>query len=345
MSATIRDVAEKAGVSPSTVSKAMNSSGAVSEETRRKILKAAHALGYRLNARARNFATRATYQMAFLADFPYDAAFVNPHLFEIMRGVQNTLDKNGYAMVMKHLCARDAAAYVEQAWSQRMVDGFVLHMSVMTKKLSDYISREGIAHIVIGKPNFPNRLCWIDTDNCLSGELAARHLAGLGFTRFCFVGGRADDMISWRRLKGVRRALQEMNLLLPHDRVLQSQSTLSDGARSLKKLLRMKPRPQAVICANNPIALGLMQALQARGLRVPEDLSLIAFDSYPFSLFTEPKMTVVDVNMYEMGQEAGRLVLQKLRNPSTMIQAYITAPALVLRGTTCPAGETEKQRL
>lgn len=334
MPATIRDVAQKAGVSPSTVSKAMNGSGAVSEETRRRVHQAARALGYQPNARARNFATRATYQMAFLADFPFDAAFVNPHLFEIMRGVQHTLDKQGYAMVMKHLSSKEAIAYVEQAWTQHGVDGFVLHMSVVTKKLSAYISRENIPHIVIGKPNFDNRLCWIDTDNCLSGELAARHLAEQGYRSFCFVGGRADDMISWRRLQGVRHALQEMGLELPHEKVLQSQSTLADGARAMKKLLRMKTRPQAVICANNPIALGLMQALQARGIRIPQDMALIAFDSYPFSMFTDPPMTVVDINMYEMGQEAGRLVLQKLRHPSTQIQTYITTPTLVRRGTT-----------
>ena len=334
MSATIRDVAKKAGVSPSTVSKAMNGSGAVSEGTLQKIKQAAKALGYQPNALARNFATRATYQMAFVAEFPFDAAFVNPHLFEIMRGVQHTLDKNGYAMVMKHLSSKDTLSYVEQAWTQHIVDGFVLHMSVMTKKLSAYISRESIPHIVIGKPNFDNRLCWIDMDNCLSGELAARHLAELGYRVFCFVGGRADDMISWRRLQGVRHALQESGLELPHENVLQSQSLLSDGARAMKKILRMDPRPQAVICANNPIALGLMQSLQSKGIRIPEDMALMTFDSYPFSLLTEPPMTVVDVNMYEMGQEAGRLVLQKLRHPATQIQTYITTPTLVRRGTT-----------
>lgn len=115
----------------------------------------------------------------------------------------------------------------------------------------------------------------------------------------------------------------------------------NDGAGPIRQavsitLLRMKPRPQAVICANNPIALGFMQALQAKGIRVPEDLALITFDSYPFSLFTDPPMTVVDINMYEMGQEAGRLVLQKLRHPATQIQTYITTPTLVYRGTTAP---------
>lgn len=334
MACTIRDVARKAGVSPSTVSKALNESGAVSEETARKIRQAASALGYRPNARARNFATRQTYQIAFLADFPFDAAFVNPHIFEIMRGVCHTLDKRGYQMTMKHIASKDAAAFVDDVWRQRMADGFVLHASVMTKKLAALISREEIPHIVIGKPNFDSRLCWIDTDNGLSGEMAAKHLADAGYREIAFVGGRADDMTSWRRLQGVRQGLNERGIELVHDRVLQSQSTLADGTRAAKKLLRMKPRPEAVICANNPIALGLMQALLAKDIRIPEDMALIAFDSYPFSMFTEPQMTVVDVNMYEMGQEAGRLILKKTRHPGTQIQSYITNPVLVSRGTT-----------
>ncbi|MBQ4620541.1 MAG: LacI family DNA-binding transcriptional regulator [Clostridia bacterium] len=342
MSATIRDVALKAGVSPSTVSKALNESGAVSEETYRKIKQAAAQLGYRPNARARNFATKSTYQIAFLADFPFDAAFVNPHIFEIMRGVGHTLNKNGYQMTMRHMSSKDAAAFVEGAWQQRMADGFVLHASVMTKKLSSIISREEIPHIVIGKPNFDNRLCWIDTDNGLSGEIAARHLAQMGYREIAFVGGRADDMTSWRRLQGVRQGLSESGIELLHDHVLQSQSTLADGARAAKKLLRMKPRPDAVICANNPIALGLMQALMAKGIEIPKNMALITFDSYPFSMFTEPQMTVVDVNMYEMGQEAGRLVLKKLKHPGTQIQTYITTPELVQRGTTANKKENAK---
>ena len=334
MSATIRDVAHRAGVSPSTVSKALNESGAVSEETMKKIKQAAAQLGYRPNARARNFATKSTYQIAFLADFPFDAAFVNPHIFEIMRGVGHTLNKNGYQMTIRHITSKDATAFVDETWQQRMADGFVLHASVMSKKLSSIISREKIPHIVIGKPNFDNRLCWIDTDNGLSGEMAARHLAQMGYREIAFVGGRADDMTSWRRLQGVRQGLSENGIELLHDHVLQSQSTLADGLRAAKKLLKMKPRPDAVICANNPIALGLMQALMAKGVQIPGDMALIAFDSYPFSMFTEPQMTVVDVNMYEMGQEAGRLAFKKLKHPGTQIQTYITTPELILRGTT-----------
>ena len=112
----------------------------------------------------------------FLADFPFDAAFVQPHLFEIMRGVQHTLDKDGYELIMKKATAKEANTIVENAYGQHQADGFVLHMSVVTQKLATLLSKELIPHIVIGKPGFTTRMCWIDTDNTLSGEIAATHL-------------------------------------------------------------------------------------------------------------------------------------------------------------------------
>lgn len=334
MAATIRDVAEKAGVSQSTVSKAMNGTSAVSEETRKKIEKAASALGYKPNAIARSFATKATRQIIFLADFPFDAAFVNPHLFEIMRGVQHTLDKSGYSLIMKQATVKEACSIVENTYEQHQADGFVLHMSVASQKLASLLNKLSIPHIGIGKPAFPTRMCWIDTDNTLSGEIAAAHLVEKGYTSFAFVGGRSDDMTCWRRLQGVRNLLREHDLELPQTHVIKTNSTLSDGNRAAKKLMNMKPRPQAVICANNPLALGVMHTLLDLGIRFPRDIALITFDTYPFSVYTDPQMTVVDINMYEMGQEAGRLVLQKLKHPKRQIQSFTTTPTLVQRGTT-----------
>lgn len=334
MAASIRDVAEKAGVSVSTVSKALNGTGYVSVETAEIIRKAAAALHYTPNERARSLASKSNHTIAFVADFPFDAAFVNPHLFEIMRGVQSTLAKNEYSMLMEQMTAKDAVKRIERMYERHQVDGFVIHMSVITKRLADLITRSAIPHIVIGRPDFDNRLCWIDTDHCLSGELAALHLLEKGYRDFVFVSGRADDMTSWRRLLGVRNMLKEHKIDLPQERVLRSNSLLSDGVRAAKKILKMTPRPQAVICANNPIALGVLQALQAKEIHVPKDMAIITFDSYPFSLYTDPQLTVVDVNMYEMGQEAGRLLTQKIKHPGTQVQSFCTSPELVIRGTT-----------
>ncbi len=334
MTATIRDVAQKAGVSPSTVSKALNLSSAVSDATMQRIQQAVKALNYHPNARARCFATKATQLIAFLCDFPYDAAFINPHLFEIMRGVQHTLDKRGYALIMKQADAKTAYAYTETAAAQCRVDGFIFHASVVGRKLATLVTRQSIPHVVIGRPNIESRMCWIDTDNQYSGEQAAHHLLDKGHTRIAIVNGKADDMISWRRLLGAKRVFKEHGVEIDSDRVIATTSGITDGARAVKKILHMEPRPTAVICANNPLALGVLQEFQQRGIRVPEDIALITYDSYPFAMFSEPPMTAVDINMYDMGQEAARLVLRKIRHPEAQIQSYTTMPTLIQRETT-----------
>ncbi len=334
MPATIRDVAARAGVAPSTVSKALGGSGAVSEETLRRIQRAVKDLGYQPNARARSFATRASRQVMFLADFPFDAAFVNPHLFEIMRGAQHTLDKKGYTLAMKQARPGEAAEFTEQLVGERMADGIIFHASVLTKRLAARIVRLGVPHIVIGKPNFDSSLCWIDTNNSLSGEIAAGHLLEQGFRDIAFVGGRADDMISWNRLRGVRTALSDAGVELTSDHVLQTNSTIMDGVRAFKRLARLHPRPRAIICANNPLAMGCLEGALQKGLRVPDDVAFITFDTYPFSLYTEPQLTVVNINMYDMGQEAGRMILQKIRHPGMQIQSFTTVQELIRRGTT-----------
>ncbi len=334
MPATIRDVAQKAGVSPSTVSKALNESGAVSAATMQKIQQAVKALGYQPNARARSFATKSTNLIVFLCNFPYDAAFINPHLFEIMRGVQHALDKRGYALIMKQADTKTAYTYTEMAAAQCQVDGFIFHASVISKKLSTMITRLNIPHVVIGRPNIESRMCWIDTDNQFSGEQAALHLLEKGHSSIAIVNGKADDMISWRRLLGAKRVLREHGIELESDRVISTTSSITDGARAVKKLLHLDPHPTAVICANNPLALGVLQELQQRNIHVPQDIALITYDSYPFAMFSEPAMTAVDINMYDMGQEAARLMLQKLRHPEAQIQSYTTMPTLIQRETT-----------
>lgn len=332
MTASIRDVAKKAGVAPSTVSKALNGTGSISKETVLLIKRAANELGY-LPARHAHAQKGSKFsQIIFLAEFPYDAAYVNPHLFEIIRGLEHTLSKNGYCLTVKHANQKQTLEFLSQHASLSMFDGVVLNASVVTPKIAALIERLNLPHIIVGQPSFDSRLCWIDNNNALSGGLAARHLLSLGYTSIAFVGGRADDMISWQRLRGARAVLAENKELL-EGRVIQSNSTIADGARAAHKLLKLCPRPRAVICANSLIAFGCLHGFQEKKLRVPEDVAIISFDTYPMSLFTEPQLTVVDINMYSMGQETGRLLIQKLNYPQTLIQCFTTTPELVVRGS------------
>ena len=101
-----------------------------------------------------------------------------------------------------------------------------------------------------------------------------------------------------------------------------------------RQLLAMRPMPDAIICANNHIALGCMTAIQEAGLRVPTDMGVMTFDDYPFSQMTTPELTVVDIKVRDMGEQAGRLLVDNIRHPNIQVQTFTTNPVLIVRGST-----------
>lgn len=335
MGVTIRDVARAAGTSAATVSKVLNGSPTISQETSERVLRLVKEMRYQPNARAQQFARQRTRLVYFLAKLGRDTAFTNPHLYEILSGVQQAVDERGYTLCVKGLPgSTEACGFVERLAAQKAADGVIVHASVVSKRLAKVLPETKLAHLLIGQPNFETALSWVDTNNLLCGELAARHLLSLGMTDIAFIGGKPDDMISWHRLRGVRQAMEGQSRLLGPGRVRQADSTYQDGYRITRQLVRADAPPRAIICANNLIALGCVQALSDRKLRIPQDVAIVTFDTYPFSNITDPMLTVVDINMFDMGLQAGGWIIDKIRKPGQQIQAFTTLPELIVRGST-----------
>lgn len=333
MAVTMWDVAKAAGTSVATVSKVLNGSHTISEETAQRVLRTVKAMGYEPNARAQHFAKRRTHTVYFLTRLMRDSAFTNPHMFEILSGAQAALDAKGYALCVKGIAPADACALVKSLDAQRAADGIMVHASVLSKRLAALLPKLDMAHLLIGQPNVEGSLCWIDTNNILAGEIAARHLLERGYAPIAFIGGKPDDMISWHRLRGVRQAIETQGVLLLPGHVRQADSTYQDGFRVTRQMLR-QARPRAIICANNLIALGCVEAIRALGLRIPDDIAVMTFDTYPYAHITDPKLTVVDVNMFDMGKQAGKWMLEAIRKPNLQVQAFTTLPELIVGGTT-----------
>lgn len=116
--------------------------------------------------------------------------------------------------------------------------------------------------------------------------------------------------------------------------VLSGFSTVESGARMMETLLRLEQRPDSVICANNYLAVGAMNALRDFNIAVPKEMGLITFDAYPFSRITEPKMTTVDIDVYDMGKQAGEIILRKIRKPNLQMQSFTTLASLIVNGST-----------
>ncbi len=334
MAVSIKDVAIAAGTSVSTVSKVINGHYSISEQTRERVRQAMKELNYYPNANAQNFARRSTHTVVFLAALDKNVAFDNPHMFEILSGAEAILRRKGYSINVRGTDTTQACEVVENIISRHSADGLIIHASILSRPLAALLTRNNFPHILLGTPNFDSQICWIDVNNVFSGVTAAAHLIEQGYKRIAFIGGCEYDMISTHRLDGVKQGLKNAGRTIEERYIWMGNSTNREGYRMAKQLLSMRDMPDAIICANNYLALGCVTAVQEMHLRIPQDIGILTFDNYPFSEITTPQLTVVDIDVRNMGTEAGRLLLEHIGNTNFQVQAYTTKSELIVRDST-----------
>lgn len=334
MPVTIKDVAREAGVSVSTVSKVINGHYSISEATAQRVRETMRALSYYPNASAQSFARGATRRVVLLADLYRNIAFENPHMFEIISGVEEALRRRGYSMELRGTDKTDSADIARDIIARRGADAIIAHVDVVSHALSALLTEKGFPHMVLGVPGFSSQVCWVDINHVYSGVLAAGHLAKRGYRRIAFIGGRDYDLSSTNRLEGVRRGLSDAGIALEENYIWLGDSTLADGIRMTKRLLAQPTRPDAIVCANNYLALGCVWALRESGLGIPGDMGVMTFDNYPFSAQTSPQLTTVDIDVRDMGNQAADLLLGVIRHPNKQVQMYITTSNLIERDST-----------
>lgn len=331
MAVTIYDVAKEAGVSIATVSKAMNDSYTIPEQTKEAIRAVADRLGYRPNARAKNFARQASGTVLFIADLHQNIAFENPHIFEIVSGITTYLDQKDYSLTLKPLTKQAAPLFIRDIILRRQADALILHAQILSAELAAILSRTDFPYLVIGKPDFKCNVCWIDVNHEQAGQLAANYLMDKGYRQMAFIMGTEEDALSQSRLTGINQVMSEEELTVE---VIQNQSVYSLDDRALDRLLTGPDRPEVLLCSNNHLALHCLQQIRRLGLKIPEEIALLTFDNYPFSMLTDPAITAVEVDMHDMGINAARFVLQRIRKPNLQTQSYCTAPCILERKST-----------
>lgn len=334
MGTTIKDVAKVAGVSISTVSKVLNGHYSISEKTAEHVRKVMEEMNYYPSASAQSFATGASRTVVLLANLAPNMAFRNPHMFEIMAGLEESLGKRGYRLVLRGTDETSACGIAEEIISRRSADAIAIHVGVMSHPLSAVLTRLRFPHIVLGMPNFESQVCWIDNNNIYSGTVAAGYLVSQGYRKIAFIGGKYYDLGSAHRLQGVKQGLHNAGIPLEDQYIWLGESTRADGFQMTAKLLDQKPLPDAIICANNYIALGCVDAIQHRGMKIPEDMGVMTFDDYPFSQMIDPPLTVVDIHVRDMGAQAGKFLVDIIRHPNMQIQTYITTSNVIPRQST-----------
>ncbi len=324
--ATIRDVARRAGVAPITVSRVINGSDAVSDETRERVELAVAELSYVPNRLARSLRSKRTHILALIL-----TDITNPFWTTVTRGVEDAASKACYSVI---LCNTDESEKKESQYLrvmlQNQVDGVLLVPARSTNTESVDFIQELDTRVVVLDRRIPDAS--VDVVRCDSEDGAYRLvllLLSLGHRRIVFLSGPRGISTAEDRVRGYRCALSEAGLI-ENETIFYGAFTVMSGYEMASQLLKLNPRPTAILASNNFIAVGAMRALREAGIRIPEDIAVVGFDDLPDHLIVEPYMTVAAQPAYEMGQKATELLLNRLSGEVAYAHQEIVLPVEVV---------------
>ncbi len=330
---TLKDVAALAGVHPATASRALNPETRllVSEETAARILAAATSLGYRPNPVARSLRTRRSHTVGVLIP-----DLNNPLFPPIVRGIEDRLAADGYVALIGNTDSDDERErLVFELMRARHVDGFVFATAHLRSPLLAEAAAAELPVVLVNRYaegyGFPS----VSVDNERGIAMAVAHLVSLGHRRIAHIAGPQDVSTGLSRYRGFVAAMSAHDL--PVDPALVGWArafSVEEGDRCCRELLAAGTGCTAVAAANDMLGVGCYSALEAVGLRCPEDISVVGFNNMPFIDRLRPPMTTISFPHYLLGTEAGTLILERIAANGGPRKILYLAPELVIRGST-----------
>ena len=331
--ATLRDVAAAARVHPATASRALNPETRilVSEDTARRVTAAAAKLGYRPNPVARSLRTRRSHTVGVLIP-----DLNNPLFPPIVRGIEDRLATDAYVALIGNTDAdNDRERLVFHLMRDRHVDGFVFATARLQSSVLDEAAAAGIPVVLVNRSaegyGFPS----VSADNERGMALAVEHLAALGHRRIAHIAGPQNISTGLSRYQGFVAAMEAHGLEVDPDLVIMARNySIDEGERCCRALLSADHRPTAIAAANDMLAVGCYAALEARGCNCPADVSVVGFNDMPFMDRLTPALTSVSFPHYELGKEAGRLILEQIAGAERTAKVHYLIPELKVRRST-----------
>ena len=302
----IGDVARQAGVSPATVSRVMNGSGAVSPERAAKVRAAAAALGYTPSSAARALRQQRTRVWAAIV-----ADIQNPFFTAVVRGIEDEALAAGHRLVLGNSDEdlEKEAAYLDIAVAEQMA-GVVIAVASAKDSRLDAVLERGVPVVAIDRrpKRHEDAVDSVVVDNEAGARQATAHLFEAGASRVACVTGPARVSTASERLAGYQRAVRAHGAKVDQDLVRRADFREDGGYAETRALLSARRRPDALFVANNLMTIGALRAVHEAGLRVPDDLLLVGFDDAPWTTLVSPQLTVVAQPTHEIGRQAALLL-------------------------------------
>jgi DNA-binding LacI/PurR family transcriptional regulator len=343
--ATAAEVAEIAGVSRTTVSFVLNGVPGmrISDDTRQRVLDAARQLNYHPDATARRMVSGHTNIIGFVLRQSPDQVIADHFLPPVITGLSQAASAQNFHLLLEPIPPEDHSGVYLRLVQERHVDGIVLSGPRSDDVDLLQVPAVGGSFVLLGQMH-DSTIPSIDVNNVGGAELATNHLLQLGHRSIGFISN-ADlaYTASADRLSGYRQALESAGIPYEANNVRLGSFTYQSGYNAMNELLDQAPGMTAVFVASDTVALGALQAIRNRGLKVPEDISLCGFDDIPLSQFIDPPLTTVRLPAFGLGWGAADLLIRLINGDTVRETHVILDTELVVRQSTGPPGHRPKR--
>jgi LacI family transcriptional regulator len=332
LSITIKDVAKRAGVNASTVSRVINNDSKLSirEETKQRILDSIRELGYHPNSIARNLRLNTSDAIGMLIP-----DITNPLFPEVIKGVESLASEKDLSLILCHTeDSHEKELKMIRFLINRRVDGLLLASVHMRADTIDEVEKSGIPYVLVNRGNRKDAGAYVVADNTAGAKMAVHHLISLGHTRIAHIAGFLYTDTGIERVEGYRKELNLADIPFNSDYMIEAGYTEPEGYKAMNKLLLLPDRPTAVFAANDLLAMGAILAINKKGLKVPEDVSIVGFDGIWLVERITPALTTVKIPLNEMGYLAMNMLFHKMKGLPVEQERIVLQPSLVVRSST-----------
>lgn len=311
MRPTIKDIAKKAGVSHTTVSRALNFDPSISSGTSERVRDLAEEMGYLGSAAARGLRTNRSKVIGVIV-----SRIDNPYFGEIIQGIEETLNQTGYSLFIasSHLESR-VEKNIIKAFARQMVDGVIICASSFCDENAAILRGFQIPVVALNNECPEKYACSVEHDDIEGARQVTCYLIKLGHRRLAYLGNSLAARINDERQQGFISEINKNGFENePHIIFNTKGREIENGEEAMKKLLEVNPLPTAVFCFNDLMAIGALKTANDHGLQIPEDISIVGFDNIPYSAYTSPALTTFNQPKYQIGQESTNLLLESMEH-------------------------------
>ncbi len=324
MAVTIHDVAKRAGVNSSTVSRVINGKATISSDTKERVYAAMKELDYHPNSVARSLASGLSGAIGVIVDARDAEAFSNVFFSRSLFAIEKVAQARGYQVMIAN-GAQSRGMTIENLMKEHKVDGLILPPTTVKPSLMEAIG--DFPYVVLGTPDtLRSDTCWVDNNNEQGAEMAVRHLQQMGYTDIAYLGGYQKRGFTKRRVRGY------MNANSGRETVLATDGTSENAYTAALESLQQPDHPDAFLCNDNLAAYGLLKACREKGIHVPEEIGIVAFDNYPLAEYMDPPLTIVDIDTALLGEQTAQLLFRRIEN-RTGNQQIMLSTTLVIRAS------------